>query len=53
MVQAAETPGAVTVLITTAFSRKPIGIKAPNLVIGRNVEVAVRASFTRDADFPA
>jgi polyisoprenoid-binding protein YceI len=49
-VEALEISGAVRVQITAAFNRKPIGIKAPNLVIGRNIEVAVRASFTRDAD---
>lgn len=38
------------VLITTSFNRKPIRIKAPNFVIGKNIEVAVRATFKHETD---
>jgi polyisoprenoid-binding protein YceI len=37
--------GSVRVSATSAFDRKPIGMKAPRIAIGRNVEVSVRATF--------
>jgi hypothetical protein len=48
-VEDTESTEIIGVLITTAFNRKPIGIRAPIFVIGRNIEVTVRATFSRVA----
>jgi polyisoprenoid-binding protein YceI len=40
-----EPVGVVRVHVTTAFSRKPIGMKVPSLVIGNHIDVSVRAVF--------
>lgn len=42
---AAEPNGVVRVVVTAAFDRKPIGMKAPRIAIGRNIEILVRATF--------
>ena len=34
------------VLVMTAFSRTPIGMKVPRFAIGKHIEVSVRATFT-------
>jgi polyisoprenoid-binding protein YceI len=40
-----EPDGVVRVLVTAAFSRKPIGMKVPAFVIGNHIEVSVHAVF--------
>jgi hypothetical protein len=40
-----EPDGVARVLVTTAFSRKPIGMKVPRFAIGKHIEVTVRATF--------
>jgi polyisoprenoid-binding protein YceI len=52
-VEDAGASGIVQVRITTVFDRKPIGIRAPNFVIGKNIEVEVHAVFKHEIEFRA
>jgi polyisoprenoid-binding protein YceI len=52
-VEDAGASGIVQVLITTMFDRKPIGIRAPNFVIGKNIEVEVHAVFKHEGELRA
>jgi polyisoprenoid-binding protein YceI len=47
--QDSEPDGVARVLVTTAFSRKPIGMKVPRFAIGKHIEVSVRAAFKHTA----